>query len=223
MKKRSNSKRKTLFLSILVIFVFGITACAGPNQAGTKPTTTKDAATASADTTATASANASSTAPADAAATTPDDTNTNGSDSSDKTPAIDFTTTLLNGDSVKLSDYKGKVVLLNFWATWCGPCVGELPAFEKLDKEYGDDVVILAVNIGEDKDSVSKFAKENGYTFPIGLDEKQDIATAYQIYSIPATYIIDKDGNVAEISTGAQDADTMYQKYKDMIDQVLKK
>ena len=133
----------------------------------------------------------------------------------------DFTAELVNGDTVTLSDYKGKVILLNFWATWCGPCVGEMPAFTWLTERYGDDLALLAVNDGEIKSVVTRFLLNNGYTFPIALDTDYAVSSIYPSDSIPYTVIFDTDGKVAHIQVGAGDADTMYAHYSRIIDQLL--
>ena len=123
--------------------------------------------------------------------------------------------TLLSGKTVKLSDYRGKRVLLNFWATWCGPCVQEMPAFQRLSEDYPDDVVILAVNCGESKEEVESFVQKNGYTFPIALDENLEASNLYPATSIPLTLIVDEEGDIVYSSYGASDADTMYAHYKE--------
>lgn len=128
----------------------------------------------------------------------------------------DFEMTLLDGKKVSLEAYRGKKVLLNFWATWCGPCVGEMPAFQKLAEEYPNELVILAVNCSEDKDTVQKFTEDNGYTFPIVLDTDGAIQEIFGgITSIPVTVILDEEGYIVTSSTGAMDADTMYKQYKE--------
>lgn len=131
--------------------------------------------------------------------------------------APDFTATLIDGKTVKLSDLKGKPTLINFWATWCGPCVGEMSAFQRLEKDYGDKINILAVNSGEDADTVKDFIKSNNYTFPVALDENYDIATLYPTNGIPYTVVVDANGKITHVSTGALDADTMYQRYKEAL------
>lgn len=135
--------------------------------------------------------------------------------------APDFTAETTTGASFTLSEQNGKVVLLNFWATWCGPCVGEMPAFEKLYKEYGEKVAILAVNCLEDKDTVDQFVSEGGYTFPIAYDVEGAINMKYPTDGIPYTLVIGKDGIVEKIYLGAADADTQYQEYKSAIEAVL--
>ena len=133
----------------------------------------------------------------------------------------DFTVSLADGGEFTLSDHEGKVILLNFWATWCGPCVGEMPAFEKLQETYGEDLVLLAVNSGEDEGTVKAFLEENGYTFPVALDPRYEVALLYPSDSIPYTVIIGADGKVAAIQLGAADADTMYAHYCELIDGLL--
>ena len=131
--------------------------------------------------------------------------------------APDFTTLLVDGTSVTLSNLQGKPVIINFWATWCGPCVREMPAFERLQKDFGDKIEILAVNCGEDAATVKEFVKKNGYTFPVALDEAYATSILYPTNGIPYTVIVDKEGIVTEISTGASDADTMYEMYKEAL------
>ena len=133
----------------------------------------------------------------------------------------DFTATLTDGSEFTLSDHEGKVILLNFWATWCGPCVGEMPAFEKLQETYGEDLVLLAVNSGEDEGTVTSFLEKNGYTFPVALDPEYAVAMLYPTDGIPYTVIIGTDGKVAVTQVGAGDADTMYAHYSELIDGLL--
>ncbi|MDE5967386.1 MAG: TlpA family protein disulfide reductase [Lachnospiraceae bacterium] len=135
--------------------------------------------------------------------------------------APEFTASLADGSTFTLSEQEGKVVLLNFWATWCGPCVGEMPAFEKLYTEYGDKISILAVNCMEDAQTVDRFISDNGYTFPIAYDEKGDILTKYPSDGIPYTLVIDGNGMIKNIYLGALDAEQQYEEYKSAIDAVL--
>ncbi|WP_419887390.1 redoxin domain-containing protein [Neobacillus niacini] len=129
--------------------------------------------------------------------------------------APDFELKALAGDTVKLSDFKGKKVMLNFWATWCPPCKAEMPAMEEFHKEAGDDVVILAVNIDPHLD-VKAFVDENGITFPIPLDEEDKVNEMYQVLSIPTTYFIDTKGNIGNKYIGAMNLDAMKQYTKDL-------
>ena len=108
-------------------------------------------------------------------------------------PAPNFTLKDLNGKDVSLSDYKGKIVLINFWATWCRYCDIEMPDLEKLNKE-NDDIVVLAVNVRESKDIVEKYIKDGKYTFPVALDESGDVSIKYLVSAFPTTYFVDKEG-----------------------------
>ncbi len=135
--------------------------------------------------------------------------------------APDFTAETVSGNSFTLSEHSGKVVLLNFWATWCGPCVGEMPAFEKLYGEYGEEVAILAVNSMEDTISVAQFVADKGYTFPIAFDAEGAVSMKYPTDGIPYTLVIGKDGTVKNIYLGAKDAESQYLEYKSAIDKAL--
>ena len=128
--------------------------------------------------------------------------------------APDFTAKLNNGETFSLSDENGKVVLLNFWATWCSNCVKEMPAIEKLYEEYGDQVVIIGVNVGEDESTVDAFIDTKNYTFPIAYDTESSISNLYPSAGIPYTVIIGKDGLVTETFLGAKDADSQYTKLR---------
>ena len=112
--------------------------------------------------------------------------------------APDFTVYDFEGNEVKLSDFKGKSVVLNFWASWCGPCKNEMPDFQQLYEEYGEDVHFVIVNMTdggrETVESAKKFVEKAGYTFPVYFDTEYEASTVYAVSSIPTTYFIDKDG-----------------------------
>jgi peroxiredoxin len=129
--------------------------------------------------------------------------------------APDFELKTLTGETVKLSDLKGKKVMLNFWATWCPPCKAEMPAMEQFHKEAGNEVVILAVNIDPHLD-VQAFVDENKITFPIPLDAEDTVNEMYQVLSIPTTYFIDTKGNIGNKYIGAMNHDTMKQYTKEL-------
>lgn len=131
--------------------------------------------------------------------------------------ALDFTLYDQYGKEHKLSDYKGKTIFLNIWATWCPPCREEMPHIEELYKEYNknnDGVVILGLaspNIGQEGDAkhVKDFLKEEGYTFPVLLDEGGSLIYQYGISSFPSTFIIDKDGYITQYVPGGMNKDNM--------------
>lgn len=114
-------------------------------------------------------------------------------------PAPDFSLATLGDDAAKLSDYRGKVVLLNFWATWCTPCREEMPAMEALwDQLKADGFVILAVS--GDKGSpkkVQKYVDSMALSFPILLDPSGDVRATYEVPGLPTSYLIGKDGKIA--------------------------
>lgn len=117
--------------------------------------------------------------------------------------APDFELTKLDGTNVKLSDLKGKKVILNFWATWCGPCQQEMPDMEAFYNEHKENVEILAVNYtpsekGGGEEKVSNFIKEKGITFPVLLDKNIDVTTAYKVITIPTSYFIDTKGVIQD-------------------------
>lgn len=118
----------------------------------------------------------------------------------------DFYAFDLDANKVALSEKAGKPVVVNFWATWCPPCKSELPHFEKLYKELGDKVEFMMVNMTdgqrETTDSVKSFIKETGYTFPVYCDSDGSAAAAYEVYSIPVTLFIDKNGSLSDMRIG---------------------
>ena len=130
--------------------------------------------------------------------------------------APDFTAELSGGGSFKLSDHDDKTVIVNFWATWCGPCVNEMPAFEMLKNDEIKDLEIVCINCMEDKGSVDRFVSENGYTFNIGYDEDGRIMSYYPTDGIPYTLVV-KKGKISDIFVGAMDAETQYAEYKNAI------
>ena len=132
-------------------------------------------------------------------------------------PAIDFTLKDQYGNTHTLSDYKGKTVFLNFWATWCSPCRAEMPDIQKLYEEFQqeeEDIVILGVaapNLGREKseEGIKGFLEENGYTYPVLMDTEAEAFQAYGINSFPTTFMIDKDGNVFGYIPGQLSEETM--------------
>lgn len=117
-------------------------------------------------------------------------------------PAPDFLLTSLTGEQLALEDFRGQVVLLNFWATWCGPCRLEMPAFQDRFKEYGGDLQIVAVNFDEAQHVVQNFVDELGLTFEILLDPGGEIQRLYQVRGYPTSYFVDTEGVVRVIHIG---------------------
>jgi len=127
-----------------------------------------------------------------------------------KTKASDFKLKDLDGKELSLSDLKGKKVFLNFWATWCPPCIEEMPEIQKLYEETKDsDLVIVAVEIQEPLNEVKSFIQDNKYSFKVLLDSDQSVVSKYNITSIPTSYFIDIDGNIISKSIGPLNIDQM--------------
>ena len=122
---------------------------------------------------------------------------------------MDFELKDIDGDSHRLSSYQGKVVFLNFWATWCGPCRAEMPSMQRLYEELGDEgFVILAVNLQEKTGIVEKFIDEYRLTFPVLMDISGGVGALYAVRSIPTTYLIDQNGKVFGGLIGTREWDT---------------
>lgn len=117
--------------------------------------------------------------------------------------APDFTLSNLNEQKVSLSDYRGQKVFLNFWASWCPPCKKEMPDMQKLHEKYGDEVVILAVNVGESKSTTANFLMENDLNFSVLLDKNKSTAQNYLVRGIPTSYFLDQNGIIKEKVVGA--------------------
>src|SRR6476661_395403 len=118
----------------------------------------------------------------------------------DAKPATDWTLPGLDGQPHKLSEYKGKVVLLNFWATWCGPCKAEIPGFVELQDQYKKDLTVIGLSVDDPLDKAKAFADEYKVNYPMVLGENhEDIQDAYgPIWGIPASFIISRDGKLCK-------------------------
>lgn len=125
-----------------------------------------------------------------------------------KVPAKDFELLNMDEEKIKFSDYRGKVVLLNFWATWCPPCVREMPSMERLQQQVGEETFrVVAVNQMEDADQVFAFTGqlEIDPTFTILFDTTSAVSRAYSVRGLPTTYLIDKQGNIRYRAVGGRD------------------
>ena len=122
------------------------------------------------------------------------------SDSANATAAPEFTMADTEGQTLTLADFRGKPVLLNFWASWCGPCASEMPAIQAAYEQYGDQIQFVAVNMtgmgGETETSALSLIQQNNYTFPVYFDVDSSAAVAFGVTSIPQTYLIDAEGNI---------------------------
>ena len=116
----------------------------------------------------------------------------------------EFVVEMFDGQKINIKDLKGKIVLINFWATWCPPCQEDLKRVQKeiIDRFKGKDFVFLAISREESKEQVKKFRERNGYSFPMGLDPERKIYSKFATATIPRNFIIDKKGKIVEIEVG---------------------
>jgi len=124
--------------------------------------------------------------------------------------AADFSLKSVEGEHVDLSSLQGKVVVLDFWATWCGPCRRELPIVDQLRQEFGDQVQFLGIN-DEDSGTVKGFLRKNGYGFTVLMDSKRSVHRTYGVHSIPTLIVIDRDGVIRQHFIGGRDAPALRQ------------
>jgi peroxiredoxin len=123
--------------------------------------------------------------------------------------AADFTLPALNGGTFSLADQRGKIVLINFWATWCPPCLEEMPAMERLWQKHKDaGFVLVAVSVDTDAKKVVPFVTEHKLTFPVALDPSMGVADKYGVRALPSSFIVDKGGIMAALALGPRHWDS---------------
>jgi peroxiredoxin len=135
-------------------------------------------------------------------------------------PAPDFTLRQIDGPNLRLGEQRGRVVLVNFWATWCGPCRVELPHLQRLSDKYrASGFTLLAVNIDEDPAAARALAGKLGLKFPVLLDTDKKVVGAWDLNAMPATVLIDKDGRVRQVHRGYREGveSTYEQQVRDLL------
>ncbi len=140
---------------------------------------------------------------------------------SQRLEAFDFTVYDGEGQAVSLSDFKGKIVLMNFWATWCGYCVSEMPDFQRIYEEYGDQIQVMMINatdgVSETQEEAAAYIAEQGHTFPVFYDLQYDACYQYGVSALPMTFIIGADGYIEGYARGAVN----YEVLKNALDPML--
>jgi thiol-disulfide isomerase/thioredoxin len=137
------------------------------------------------------------------------------------TPAPDFTLLSSSGENVRLAEQRGQVVMLNFWASWCGPCRQEMPLLEEMSKRYSAaGFVLYGVNVEEDNTDAKKLIKQLGVTFPILYDPESKASSIYNVDAMPTTVLIDKKGVIRYVNRGYKAGDEV--KYREQIRELIK-
>jgi len=132
-------------------------------------------------------------------------------------PAPDFTLRVLDGPNLRLQEQRGKVVLVNFWATWCGPCRKEMPHLNRIaDKYRASGLVMLGINVDDDVRNAAELASKLGVKFPVLLDTDKKVSKLYDLNSMPSTLVIDRNGRVRYLHRGYQDG------YEDLYDKQIR-
>ena len=136
-------------------------------------------------------------------------------------PAQDFTLPSSSGENVRLAEQRGQVVMLNFWASWCGPCRQEMPLLDEMSKRYSSaGFVLYGVNVEEDNTDAKKLIQQLGVTFPILYDAESKASSLYNVDAMPTTVLIDKKGEIRFVNRGYKPGDE--NKYRDQIRELIK-
>ena len=136
-------------------------------------------------------------------------------------PAPNFTLKSLSGKNLKLSELAGNVVLINFWASWCGPCLQEMPLLNAIHKKYEPlGFTVLGVNVEENSDNARAFLAERGVDFPILLDTSNQVSQLYDVVAMPTTVVVDRDGNMRFLHKGYKTGDE--KQYRKMVKKLIR-
>ncbi len=200
--------RYTFIAAILAVMLLFVSTGCSSNNDNTEPAGTHTDETVQTDsplTSETTGTQTSETASAESpVGSAPQATASEGYDVGDVMP--DFSVPLVGGGTFTLSEHRGKPVFINLFATWCGPCVGEMPDINKLYGEYGDSVTFIAIDMGEDEGTAKDFADTNGYSLPFAHSDTGAPFTFLQF--IPDTFVLDANGVIVAFYEGAKDYDT---------------
>ncbi|SFD47796.1 TlpA family protein disulfide reductase [Pseudoalteromonas denitrificans] len=138
-----------------------------------------------------------------------------------KSAAADFTLKSQSGENLRLQEMRGEVVLINFWASWCGPCRQEMPYLEKIQQKYHDlGFTVLGINVEEDSTAAKALLKELSVSFPILFDDKNTVSEMYKVDAMPMTVLVDRDGYQRYLHRGYQSGDEV--KYQKIIKALLR-
>jgi peroxiredoxin len=135
--------------------------------------------------------------------------------------APDFTLKSLDGSNLRLNEYRGQVVLINFWASWCGPCRQEFPLLDRMHQRYRDaGFAVLGVNVEEDPRQAREFLEKVRVEFPILFDEQQSVSETYRVMAMPSSVVLDRDGIVRYVHLGYKPGDEV--KYLEVIQKLIR-